>query len=398
MGSSLKIGMLTDNYPHSGGAGGIGSYTREVAEQLARMGHDSHVFTPALVPRLQMRRINDVSVWECPLWGRRREMPIANAIEFTLRYRADSTLVGRYALTHAVRRAAWHGRFDVIESPDFGALGELVSGKKYARRFAVRIHGSAMDQIINGGALNAPSNKDTAAERALALNADVLTVTTEPTLHNVSKIWGRPLDRARIIGNPVGYPGVSKRGGSAACSAICFGRLELRKGGDILAAAIGKVRILFPDFVVRFVGQDCLWPTGEVGSEVIARVAAEHGGEGGCVICPRVSGTELVRMAQSSTLCVFPSRAEGFGIGVVEAMLWGVPTVLSDLPVFRTLGEQETHCLFAETGNPDSFSEQICRLLADEELGARLSANAREHAQRYSVERIVPELLDAWLS
>jgi len=62
------------------------------------------------------------------------------------------------------------------------------------------------------------------------------------------------------------------------------------------------------------------------------------------------------------------------------------------------LGAHETHCLFAETGNPDDFASKICTLLADDAFAGRIAANAREHAQRYSVERIVPELLSAWLS
>jgi len=398
MQSSLKIGMLTDNYPHSGGAGGIGSYTCVVAEQLARMGHDPHVFTPARVPRLQMRRINDVSVWECPLWGKRREMPFSNALEFSIRYRSDPKLVGRYSLTNAVRRAARDRQFDVIESPDFGALGSLVRPLGCTRRFVVRLHGSAADMAANAGDHWSPENEDTAGECALALEADVLTVTTEPTRRNVSAIWGKPLDRAIVIGNPVNPQGEPRRGPASACTSLTFGRMEKRKGLDILAAAIGKVRKHFPNFVAHFVGQDCAWTNGEPTSAVINRIAAQNGADSGYVISPRLPWPDLVRLAQSSTMCVFPSLAEGFGISVIEAMLWGVPTVLSDLAVFKTLGAHETHCLFAETGNPDDFASKICTLLADDAFAGRIAANAREHAQRYSVERIVPELLSAWLS
>ena len=101
------------------------------------------------------------------------------------------------------------GRFDLLESPEFGALGDLSSGRRFTRRLAVRLHlpsglaaggrpfGAAMDQ----------------AERALALRADVITAPTRAALSAVEQFWGIKLPAARVVPNPV------RVGSSRRCAA-----------------------------------------------------------------------------------------------------------------------------------------------------------------------------------
>ena len=59
------------------------------------------------------------------------------------------------------------------------------------------------------------------------------------------------------------------------------------------------------------------------------------------------------------TLVVFPSRYEGFGIPVLEAMAAHRPIVLSDIPVFRELTEDKGAYF------PPDDSEAMAALSAD---------------------------------
>ena len=52
-----------------------------------------------------------------------------------------------------------------------------------------------------------------------------------------------------------------------------------------------------------------------------------------------VSDLELRCLFKLTSLFVFPSSYEGFGIPILEAMASGVPSVLSDIPVFREITE-----------------------------------------------------------
>ncbi len=389
----LKIGLLTDNYPDSGGFGGIGSYTRSVGRELARLGHDVHVFTSADVPALRRRAIDGLTVWDCPGWSKRREMPVLNALEFTLRYRNDATFLYRYALLNAVRRAAKGGQFDVIESPEYGALGDLVRDAGYAKRFAVRLHGP-------------PAQADwphvLKAEKALALAGDVLTSPTEYSRVACEQTWGVPI-AAEVIGNPVDAhrpdpavfdPATPRSGG------LYFGRLQDRKGVDVLARALGPIRRQFPGFRQTFTGKNVRWPDGRLGDEVI-RAAADEGGGGPAAydlrFDPPMGDADLRAAVRSAALCILPSRLETFGIVVVEAMTWGTPLVASDIAPFRELGTDGEHFLLFKSGDAADLAEKVCTLLDEPAMGRRLARAAAEHARRWSVEVVVPRLLEVWL-
>ena len=403
MTKKLKIGLLTDNYPDSGGMGGIGTYTKIVAEELARMGHEAHVFTPAPVVRHRRREINGVHVWECPTWAKRREMPPQNAVEFTLRYKARAHFLTRYTLAVAVRQAASSGPFDVIESPEFAALGSVIP-KWSMRRLAVRLHlPSGLAHALDGteAFASTPINE---AERALALRADVITAPSNDAYQRIARYWDRALARTVIVGNPLSWLSEDTRHASTGCSAVYFGRLESRKGIDTFAAVLGRLKEQLPDFQAAFVGANNTWFTEQgaksswTGAEEIGRIAAETGGAGTYTIHPAMPRDQLKRIVQNATVCVVPSRCETFGYSLLEAMLWKTPCVVSDIPVFRELARDEEHCLFAKLGDVSDFCEKITSLLNNAGLRHKITETAFEHTRLWRVDRIVPKLIDAWMS
>jgi glycosyltransferase involved in cell wall biosynthesis len=88
---------------------------------------------------------------------------------------------------------------------------------------------------------------------------------------------------------------------------------------------------------------------------------------------------------------VFPSRAESFGLAVVEAAQAGVPVVSNNLSVLReVLAVDGTPCaLFVDATNPEDFAEAVQRLLDDEELKGTLLSRGRELSRRYSPEAMI---------
>ncbi len=84
----------------------------------------------------------------------------------------------------------------------------------------------------------------------------------------------------------------------------------------------------------------------------------------------RVSDEELKALYQSTSCFVFPSRYEGFGLPVAEAMACGCPVVASDIPVLRELFPQGA--LFCDPLSPDDIAAKVLRLLGDKALQSKL--------------------------
>ena len=87
-------------------------------------------------------------------------------------------------------------------------------------------------------------------------------------------------------------------------------------------------------------------------------------------------------------LFVFPSRAETFGLAVVEAAQAGVPVVANDLEVLREVlaVDGEPCALLADVDDAPAFARAAERLLSDRELRSILVDRAEKLERRYSAD------------
>lgn len=76
-----------------------------------------------------------------------------------------------------------------------------------------------------------------------------------------------------------------------------------------------------------------------------------------------LSDAELDALYRSSQVLALPTRFEGFGLPVLEAMARGVPVVCSDLPVLREVGGDAA--LYVDTTRPEALAAALIELLDD---------------------------------
>ena len=102
----------------------------------------------------------------------------------------------------------------------------------------------------------------------------------------------------------------------------------------------------------------------------------------------QVSETDLIKLYQNADVYAYPSPCEDFGLGPIEAMACGTPSV-----VWNYAGPTET-VIDGYTGfrakpySIDDFADRVLRLLMDKDLNQKMSANAVDFVrENYSWER-----------
>ena len=168
-------------------------------------------------------------------------------------------------------------------------------------------------------------------------------------------------------------------------NAIFFiGRHEERKGLSNLLEALAQL----PPDVRLWIASD-----GPQTAELKTRFASDSRIEW----LGRISDSEKIsRMSRASVFCAPSLHGESFGVVLLEAMAAGTPVVASNLDGYRNVATNDETALLVETGNVASLATALARVLVDPRLAARLTANGREHAQRFSMDALADRYIEMY--
>jgi glycosyltransferase involved in cell wall biosynthesis len=133
-----------------------------------------------------------------------------------------------------------------------------------------------------------------------------------------------------------------------------IGYWSLRKGSADWSSIIRHVRERLPQTRFAFLG------TASTYEEVMAEIGPI---EGGVRVVPAYESSDLPRHLASATLGAFPSYIEGFGIGVLEMLAAGLPTVAYDVPGPREMLRRLDPSLLVHVGDTEQFAEKILDLI-----------------------------------
>jgi len=169
---------------------------------------------------------------------------------------------------------------------------------------------------------------------------------------------------------------------------LTVGGIEPRKGSLELVEALAKVRtVVSPPPLLAVVGGHSFQDHDAYRQRVLER-AAEVGvpvGEA-VVLLGTVPEEELPRWYHTADAFVFPSRKEGWGLALLEALAAGLATVATDIPVFREfLGEQDA--LLVPAGDAGALGDVMVRVASDPELRNRLGRRGPRVAGRFTWRR-----------
>ncbi|QSB04184.1 glycosyltransferase family 4 protein [Natronoglycomyces albus] len=162
---------------------------------------------------------------------------------------------------------------------------------------------------------------------------------------------------------------------------MAAGRHTRTKGFDLLVDAFGMLAEDFPEWSLVIYG------SGSESSKLDERISREDL-RGRVVLAGEVTPLDD-RWAQAS-IAVVPSRFEGFGMSLIEAMASGVPVVATDVPIGpRVLIEHHRNGMLCEP-TASGIAKQLEQLMADAQLRYDLSEAELRTAEGYRPQQIAP--------
>ena len=195
---------------------------------------------------------------------------------------------------------------------------------------------------------------------------------SERTKRDAVELYG--LDPAKVTVTPHGVdPAFTPRDAGARSYVLFVGAVQARK--DPLAALAAA--------------QENGLPLVVAGPEKEPALAADLRRRGADVR-GWVQQDELAELYRGAAALVLPSRHEGFGIPVIEAMASGTPVVLSDDPALREVAGEA-----ASYSNGSDYGRALRAALADRD---RLSAAGLERARRFTWEETARRTVDVYRS
>jgi alpha-1,3-rhamnosyl/mannosyltransferase len=109
----------------------------------------------------------------------------------------------------------------------------------------------------------------------------------------------------------------------------------------------------------------------------------------------RVGDPALSALYRGADLFAFPSRHEGFGIPVLEAMAQKTPVLAADIPALREVASGAA--VLRSPDDPGAWVAALDNLLHDDAERSRMAIAGRERAEGYSWARCADETRATYL-
>ena len=161
---------------------------------------------------------------------------------------------------------------------------------------------------------------------------------------------------------------------------IAVGRYVFQKGFDLLLQAWSKIEKLYPDWQLAIFGDGDRTPYEK-------QMKALEIDNKRCHLNGPTSNIQQEYI--NSSIFVFSSRFEGFGMVLVEAMACGLPVVSFDCPCGpKDIVKDGKDGILVEKGNIDLLGSSLSILMNDESLRQSMSKEGLNNVQRFRIDKI----------
>lgn len=379
-GKPMRIALLSFEYPPDTGFGGIGTYTWHQARGLAALGHEVHILAGAPGPT-PMRSTDDAGVHVHRFWADGAVMRGCHALGRFRLWWTRQRLQNALSMLEGLRALHARHRFDVVEMPECGAEGALVT-RRLDIPSVVKLHSPARLIMGTYDVRRLDIEACSAIEQVALRRATALTSCSRFLAHEVADKLGvlRSID---VVTNGLDLGwfdqsaaatdvharyGIPRR----ALTILFTGRLERRKGVHLMPVVAARI-LERHDVALVLAGNDLF---GYAQSTLLPALAGRR--LRGSIHClGQLPLGDLRPLVAAADIFLLPSLWENCPYSCLEAMAAGRAIVAArqgGMPEIIRHGESG---LLATCDDAESFAEAIEQLVAAPDERARLGRAAR---------------------
>lgn len=229
-------------------------------------------------------------------------------------------------------------------------------------------------------------------DQLLARSSDRLLACSESVRRHVIERVGVPAERVELLLNGVDLARyAAPRDRQVARRALeiepgaqvvgVVGRIAQQKGQDTLIRAARQILAHAPNTIFLLAGA----PDEQAQLDRLMQLAAAEGVAERVRLLGYISDMPLVYAALD--VLAVPSRWEGFGLILVEAMAAGVPIVATRVGAIPEIVTEEHTALLVPPDDPPALAAAIGRLLAQPMLAVAFGRHGRTHARQFGWEQ-----------
>ena len=363
----MKILMLTWEYPPRI-VGGIARVVHDLSKRLIKDGHEVTVITyrDGNVPEYE----NDkgVEVYRVDNYM----IHPNNFIDWIMQL--NFNMIAK--ATEVINK---EGGFDVIHAHDWLVTYAAKSLKQsFNLPMVATIH--ATEAGRNSGIHDDTQRYINDTEWLLTYEATEVIVNSNYMKGHVQGLFGLPFDKISVIPNGINlnnFTGIDRDYDFRRRFAmdnekiiLYVGRLVYEKGVQHLISAMPKILENYHDSKLVIAGKGGM--IDELKSQVDSMGLSNK-----VYFTGYLNQREVQKMYKCADVAVFPSTYEPFGIVALEAMLAGIPTVVSDIGGLNEIVEHGVNGMKSYTGNPNSIADSVLSLLFDPQLAMNVTKNAK---------------------
>jgi glycosyltransferase involved in cell wall biosynthesis len=264
---------------------------------------------------------------------------------------------------------------EVIETTSYFSLCYFSLYKKIKAPLAVRVS-TTFSQIMNEHYPFKSRVMDVIAKMEIAFIKKSKYVITHAHNHalELERLYDIAPGRFEIIPHGINLPVITEHTTTGPVIKILYtGRLEYRKGTDVLLAAIPLVLQQNPDILFELIGND-------PGNDYEKRFKANNPEKvlQKVIFRGKVHHEALSQAYRTCDIFVAPSRYESFGLIFIEALSYGKPVIGCNVGGVSEIITDNCNGLFAETGYAQSLADKIIQLVNNRDLRKQMGLNARK--------------------